>query len=161
MLTMAKTSWLQLTISPAALDTDEGIVDLTGDLSGLMMGDEVTILKVFGELQYFIDASVANASLLQMLGLTVQNLNLIDSEVSSLLSSSPTEDNTGFWMQKRALTVYAADVEDRRIDISFDTSSKRVMRGDERLILKHDSTATPTANSVFRSGWFRILVLSG
>ncbi len=158
---MAKTSWLHFTVAPNALDTDEGIIDLTGDLAGLMLGDEVTILKVIGELEYFIDATVAASSLLQVLGLTVQNLNLIDSEIPSLLASTPSEDSSGFWLETKCLTIYAADALDRRHTINFDTSTKRVMRGDERLILKHDSTATPTANSVFRSGWFRILVLSG
>ncbi len=157
---MAKTSWLQVTSSGGAFTAPQ-IDLLTGDLASLMMGDEVTILKVFGQVHFFLDASVNALSSITMQGLTVQNLNLTATEVPSLLSATPSEDVDGFWLAKDSIQVNGSEVDDRVVTLNYDTSSKRVMRGDERLMLKTEASVDPTANGVSFDFWFRILVLSG
>ncbi len=157
---MTKTSWLQFTQVPSAV-TVKVVLPISGDLAGLQMGDDATVLKVFGELEIFTDASVGAVDSLCMFGLTVQDENLTAAQTPTLLAAAPVEDNDGFWLEKHSVAVLDVDVEDRYRKLLWDTSSKRVMRGEEKLTLVIEPSTNLTAASFFIAGWFRILVLSG
>jgi len=153
---MARTSWL--TFFAGGLHTGDESITLTGDLSSLMLGDEVTIVKIVGTIQLLIEqATIANSAQGQW-GLRVSAHDTFAEEPDPALAG-PAEDDDGFWMHKEAYLWDSAMTEDKWYRWDLDVNTKRVMRGQETLKFIDSVTTTPTAAAINRLVALRILVV--
>ena len=155
---MAKTQWLQSIQNPTTLSVNnlQILVDQTPFTD--TGAASYTILMIQGEYHYSAIASVSAVDAITTIGIRVQDSALVIGDGPSSAIDLDFDD-AGFWMYKDSFMTTAGRADDVAITRNILTSTKRVVRPDENLVLSTTSSSTPTANAVDTAHRLRILIL--